>query len=348
VAGLGHVNGVTGQIGMNGIGEDRPARENGPDVAADLGLVSARRLIDGPAEITFSLQPGDRALVAAGEMVVAGAPIVERIRDAQLIDRVVPASADPRPGGRVDEGELLFEWHDRWRVAGGEVVESLDSPIAGIVRDVRPGSAIVIQASGRALHGIVTLGGPTRGRLHIAAGSDGELRSGGLDVGLAGTILVVGSRIDAETLTRARAMGVRGIVVGGLASKERRDFSASERRQRAALHRLAPYAVLVLEGATRRPLPSPVMDVLHALAGHEVAIVGDPPLLVFDDEVDVPTPAPGFVRVRGGALGGREGTWAGVAGPRRFAGGVHLEAGSVRFEDGSVTAVPLGDLERFV
>jgi hypothetical protein len=338
----------TSDAGVNGTNGLDGGAHNGSGVAPDLGLVSARRLIDGPAEITFSLSPGDRALVAAGETVVAGAPIVERIRDAEMLDRVVPMSADPRPGGRVAEGELLFAWHDRWRVAGGEVTESLDSPITGIVRDVRPGSAIVIQASGRALHGIVTLGGPTRGRLHIAAGSDGELRSGGLDVGLAGTILVVGSRIDAETLTRARAMGVRGIVVGGLASKERRDFSASERRQRAALHRLAPYAVLVLEGATRRPLPSPVMDVLHALAGHEVAIVGDPPMLIFDPEVDVPTPPADFVRVRGGALGGREGTWAGIVGPRRFAGGVHLEAGSVRFDDGSVTAVPLGDLERFV
>lgn len=337
--------------GLNGPGGSDGAlgRQNGGETAArDLGLVSARRLIDGPAEITFSLTPGDRALVAAGETVVAGAPIVERIRDAQLIDRVVPGSADPRPGGRVAEGELLFAWHDRWRVAGGEVTETLDSPITGIVRDVRPGSAIVIQASGRALHGIVALGGPTRGRLHVAAGSDGELRSGGLDVGLAGTILVVGSRIDAETLTRARAMGVRGIVVGGLASKERRDFSASERRQRAALHRLAPYAVLVLEGATRRPMPSPVMNVLHALAGKEVAIVGDPPMLVFDSEIDVPTPRADFVCVRGGPLGGREGTWAGIVGPRRFAGGVHLEAGAVRFDDGTVTAVPLGDLERFV
>jgi hypothetical protein len=220
--------------------------------------------------------------------------------------------------------------------------------VTGIVREVRPGSAIVIQARGRGLKAIVSLGGPSRGRLHIAAGSDGELRSGGLDVGLAGTILVVGSRIDAETLTRARAMGVRGIVVGGLASKERRDFTASERRQRAALHRLAPYAVLVLEGATRRPLPSPVMDVLEALAGQEVAIVGDPPMLVFESEMDVPAPAADFVQVRGGPLGGRHGTWAGLVGPRRFAGGVHLEAGSVRFADGSVTAVPLGDLERFV
>jgi hypothetical protein len=265
-----------------------------------------------------------------------------------LTDRVVLASAEPRPGERVPEGELLFEWRGRWRIAGGEVTEPLETPVAGIVREVRPGTAIVVRATGRAMHGIVTLGGPTAGRLHIAAGGDGELRTGGLDVGLAGTILVVGSRIEAETLTRARAMGVRGIIVGGLASKERRDFLASERRQRAALHRLPPYAVLVLEGAVRRPIASPVLDVLAALEGREVAIVSDPPMLIFDaPDVDLPVPRPDLVRIRGGQLSGSEGTWAGVVGPRRFAGGIHLEAGAVRFEDGSVMAVPLGDLERF-
>jgi hypothetical protein len=346
------VNGAGDDNEMNGIGEDRdrpdhPDRGNGLAATADLGLVSARRLIDGPAEITFSLQPGDRALVAAGEMVVAGAPIVERIRDAQLIDRVVPASADPHPGGRVEEGELLFEWHDRWRVAGGEVVESLDSPITGIVRDVRPGSAIVIQASGRALRGIVALGGPTRGRLHIAAGSDGELRSGGLDVGLAGTILVVGSRIDAETLTRARAMGVRGIVVAGLPSKERRDWIASEARQKAALHRLPPFAVLVLDGALRRSIAGPVVGLLEALEGREVAIVNDPPALVFDEpDLDVADPPPDLVRVRSGPDVGREGRWVASLGPRRFADGVQLEAAQVHFAEGPAV-VPVGDLERF-
>ena len=102
---------------------------------------------------------------------------------------------------------------------------------------------------------------------------------------------MVGSRIDAETLTRSRAMGIRGIVVAGLASKERRDFLASELRQRAALHRLPPYAVLVLDGAVRRPLSSPVMGVLRALAGREVAIVDDPPALVFDQpDLDLPPP----------------------------------------------------------
>ena len=322
-----------------------PAMNGSP---ADLGLVRVRRLLDGPIDVTFPLAPGDRALVAAGESVVAGAPIIEPLRDARMSDVVVPATSEPKPGARIVDGELLFDWRGRWRVAGGEFTEPMDSPVAGIVREVRPGSSIVVRATGRAVRGIVTLGGPTRGRLHIASWIEGELRSSAVDVALAGNILVVGSRIDAETLTRARAMGVRGIIVAGLASKERRDFQASERRQRAALHRLPPFAVLVLEGAVRRPLAGPVMAILEALEGHEVAVVADPPTLIFDaPELEVPPPRPDHVRIRAGQLSGREGSWAGLVGPRRFDGGVHLEAGAVRFDDGSVVAVPLGDLERF-
>ncbi len=131
-------------------------------------------------------------------------------------------------------------------------------------------------------------------------------------------------------------MGVRGIVVAALASKERRDFLASETRQRAALHRLPPFAVIVLDGALRRPLPTPLTTLLGALEGHDVAIVGDPPMLIFDvPEIDLPPTPPDHVRIRGGELAGHEGRWAGTAGIRRFAGGIHLEAGCVRLADDS-------------
>jgi hypothetical protein len=314
----------------------------------DLGIVPARRLVTGPADIVFPLAPGDRPLVAAGESVVAGTPVAERVRDARLVDLALPEATTSHPGGRVAAGELLFEWRGRWRIAGGDLLEPLETPVAGIVRTVQPGIAIEIRTAARAIHGIVTLGGPTVGRLHVAVGGDGELRAGSLDIGFAGTVLVVGGRIDAETLTRARAMGVRGIIVAGLASKERRDYVASEARQRAALHRLPPFAVFVLDGATRRPVASPVLALLEALAGHEVAIVADPPALLFDvPDLPIPAPPPDLVRIRAGELGGREGRWMGVLGPRRFGGGVHLEAASVRLADGSSVAVPLGELERY-
>ena len=230
---------------------------------SDVRLISARRLIAAPVDAVFALAPGDRPLVSAGDSVVLGAPIMERLRDPRLDELEIPAAAGAEPGGRWvglprrgneqgPGGEYMFDWNGRWRVATGDMADAVESPFAGIVRSVRPGTGITIRAAGRGIRGVAALGGPTRGRLH--AGAEGELRSGGLDVGSAGTILVVGSRVDAETLTRARAMGVCGVVVAGLSSKERRDFIASEARQRAALHRLPPFAVLVLDGATRRPL----------------------------------------------------------------------------------------------
>lgn len=324
----------------------------------DVRLVPTRRLVVAPVDALFALRPGDRPLVSAGDSVVVGAPIAERLRDPRLDESEVSVAGDPHPGGRwtgqpgrgeeaVPGGELMFEWHGRWRVASGDIADSVESPFAGIVRDVRPGTGITIRAAGRGIRGIVALGGPTRGRLQV--GAEGELRSGGLDVGSAGTILVVGSRVDAETLTRARAMGVCGVVVAGLSSKERRDFLASEKRQRAALHRLPPFAVLVLDGATRRPLAGAVQAVLGALAGHEVAIVTDPPMLVFDmPNLVIPDPPADLVRIRAGALSGREGRFVRAIGPRRFPGGVHLEAGIVHLPDGTDAAIPLGDLERFV
>ena len=336
-------------------------------------LVSRRIVVDGPTDIRFALHPGDRALVGSGDTVVPGTRVVERVRDARLVD--VPASAvdaDARPGDRwaravpeatgqirrvagPSDGELLFEAGGRWRLSTGEHVEHIETPVAGVIRDVRAGIGITLQAEGRMLRGVEVLGDPTRGVLAGAGIEQGRedgpglvLRQGSLDVGLAGSILVVGSRIEAETLTRARAMGLRGVIVAGLAGKERRDFMASEIRQRAALHRLPTFAVLVLDGAFRRPIASPVAAVLRALAGREVAIVTDPPGLVFNEPtIEFDPPAADLVRVRGGEHAGREGRWEGLAGLRRFVGGTFLEAGWVHVGGPAPVAIALADLERF-
>ena len=88
---------------------------------------------------------------------------------------------------------------------------------------------------------------------------------------------------------------------------------------------------------------------LAALAGREVAIVTDPPMLVFDmPNLVIPDPPVDLVRVRSGALAGREGRFIEAIGPRRFTGGVQLEAGLVRLPDGTTAAIPIGDLERYI
>jgi hypothetical protein len=345
-----------------------PERRAGAQASAGrippgLELIPHRTLVEHTVDAWLPLRAGDRARVSPGDAVTLGAPLAERLRVPRIVE--VPARFGGRPGerwartvatgaspGRRDPhpaGELLFESNGRWRIVAAEHHDIVESPLAGIVREVRPGIGLSIRAAGAALGGVLALGDPTHGRLEIATDADGELRPRSLDVGSAGAILVVGARIDAEALTRARAMGIRGIVVATLPGKDRRDFLASEGRQRAGLHRLPPFGVVVLHGSQRRPIGVAAMGLLQRLAGKEVAILGGPPSLVFDPAGVVLEPdPPGTVHVRSGPLAGRSGRWAGLAGPRRFPGGLHLEAGLVRFDDEWPVPIPLADLERLV
>jgi len=338
-----------------------PYAAGSPDA---LELVRARSLVIDGAVAWFDVSPGDRALVVAGQAVAAGAALIERLRDARP---TVPQSApddEARPGdrfvplpgrvpslrGRPDplEVELLHRPPSGWRVVSGEVADTVDAPAAGIVREVRSGVGLTVALEGHALLGWSVAGGPARGRLVMATDPAGELRPGALDVGLAGTIVVAGSRVSAETLSRGRAMGLRGVIVGSLGQKELRDFRASEARQRAALHRLEPFSVLVLDGTIRRPIAGPIVAILAALAGREVAIVPDPPALVFGDtDAAAMRPAPDHVRIRYGADAGREGRFVAALGRRRFAANVHAEAALVVVADGREIVVPIADIERF-
>ncbi|MFM2105128.1 MAG: hypothetical protein RL338_160 [Chloroflexota bacterium] len=337
----------------------------GRNLPAGLDRVRARRLLVDAPLVHFPLHPGDRALVEPGEVVQVGGPLLERARAAAAIAIApgdVPAGARSgdwwtAPGRRIGlrrgragvaAGELLYEGEARWHAVVGDRTDVVEAPVAGIVRAVRPGLGIALATTAAGIPGSVAVGGPTRGRIEVAIVGDGELRSSAIDIHRAGAVVVGGARIDAETITRARAMGVRGVVAGAVASRELRDLAASEARQRASLQPIPPFAVLALEGHARSPIAGPVAGLLAALAGRPVAIVADPPLLLVEGELGaVPLPPPDLVRVRSGPLAGTEGRWGGPAGRRRFEAGVVLEAGIVELEGGGSAVVPLADLERF-
>jgi hypothetical protein len=340
---------------------------------ADLGLqlVPARRLLVDAPVARFELGPGDRILVAPGDSVTTGLGLAERQRDPRVDDGppiAEPDESDSPPlhagdwwpgdgheaGGplrrrqpRTAAGELLHPSEGRWRIAAGAHVDRLEAPTAGMVVEAVPGRGLTVRLAGQALLGTFAVGIPSRGRLERVSGETG-LR-GALDVGRAGAILVVDGRVDSEAIIRARATGVRGVIASGLAGKDLRDLQGSEARQRASLQPLAPFAVLILDGTVRRPIAGPMAVLLGALEGREVAIVVDPPMLVFDPPTPRPEPPPtDWVRVQAGELAGREGRWLRSAGLRRFAAGTHLEAASIALDDGRVAVVPVADLERFV
>lgn len=247
-------------------------------------------------------------------------------------------------------GTLLFETEGRWRAAAGEHHQVLESPVAGIVRDARNGVEVTIEVDGAAIAGAIAAGEPSRGYLDVPPLIDGELPPSTLDVGRSGGVVVAGSRISAQAISRARAMSIRGLIAGSVGQGELRDLQASELRQKASLAPSVPFALIALDGYQRRPIATPVLALLAALSGREVAIVTDPPLLVFDvAEVALPELPPDWIRVRSGPHAGREGSLVESAGLYRFRAGIHLEAAVVRFVDETeTTIVPFADLERFI
>jgi len=414
----------------------RTKRLPGLEISPELARVAGRRVIVFSPLIRFRLNPGDRALVAAGDSIVPGMPIAERTPDASLVDVGSLVSAEPgrigRPGrpekvekARAEEGPtpiwrenrsdpaaaasngrfsrnspvamfqlpppivaparnerrrppvpgkwwvggddrrfkpdkgkpaarvggtLLFETNGRWRAAAGERHEVVESPVAGFVREARNGVEVTLQVTGAALPGAIAAGEPSRGYLDVPRLTDGDLWASALDVGRSGAVVVAGSRISAQSISRARAMSIRGLIAGSVGQGELRDLAASESRQKASLAPSVPFGLLALDGHQRRPIATPVLALLAALAGREVAIVIDPPLLVFDvAEVPLPELPPDWIRVRSGPHAGREGRWLASAGLRRFRGGIHLEGAVVRFGDETeTTIVPVSDLERFI
>jgi hypothetical protein len=222
--------------------------------------------------------------------------------------------------------------------------------VAGVVREARNCVEVTIDVSGAALPGAVAAGVPSRGYLDVPRLTDGELWVTALDVARSGAVVVAGSRITAQAISRARAVSIRGLVAGSVGEGELRDLQASELRQRASLAPSVPFGLIARDGHQRRPIATPILALLAALAGREVAIVTDPPLLVFDvEEVPLPDLPPDWIRARSGPHAGREGRWLRSAGLYRFRGGIYLEAEVVRFVDEiETTTVPVSDLERFV
>ncbi len=203
-------------------------------MTGSLELVPARAFLVPRPRIRLELQPGDRVTAVVGDVVRVGEVVAERIRGARLVEASSPRDgADqgiPLPGtwlpgeharaGRhagAPAGELLFEHAGRRRLATGPHPDRLHAPADGYVLEVEAGVALVLQIDGPGLVATELLGEPHSGRL-IVMPEDADPRIV-LDVALAGAVIVLQGRVDAEALARARAMGIHGAVVGSLADR---------------------------------------------------------------------------------------------------------------------------------
>ena len=243
------------------------------------------------------------------------------------------------------------------RVDGCATIAPLgpESPVMGHVRGTVTDidhAAITVRVPGARLDGVGGIGDAVHGELVVSVHDPAEeLRAAAVDIGSSGRIIVGGSRASAETLIRARAMGVAGIVLGGVLDKELRDFEAIQRRRREVGGVTGDFALLLVEGFGKVGLDPQLFAWFQRHAGHMASLFGAEHRLYVYDATPPPERQP-LPRVGERVIAhrrpfqGRGGVLVGlVEGLHASPSGVAGRAGLVRFEDGRVAPVPLVNLE---
>ncbi len=320
-------------------------------------LVDAGHRVE-PAEVLATRRPP-----GAGVTIQVAAPLRRSATDAADALEVTPGSVLEADGVLARHGTrevrvpeaCLFLAYDA--DDGTALVAPLGAtqPILGHVRgevaSVTP-DAVEIRVDGALVTGIAGSGAAVHGELRVAVHEPGEeLRAGAIDVGATGRILVGGSRASAETLTRARAMGVAGVVLAGALDKELRDFEAAQRRRRQIGAARGAFAILLLEGYGKTSFDPALFAWFRRHEGRMASLFGDGARLYVYDAAAAPgrraLPRPGdrVVAHRRPSAGQTGVLVRELPATYSSASGVAARSGLVRFDDSRTAVVAIANLE---
>ncbi len=255
------------------------------DVLATGSTITLAHVADGARRVGVAARDLDRVLRVR--------PVVEVRKGAVLARtgrRFARAATSPIDGRFVHitaDGDLyIMPIVDEWSVRStldGTVVRSDDAVVA-------------VEGECWALAGLAGYGPDAIGEIALGVDDPDEpLAPPRVDVRLRGHIVVGGSRIAAEAITRAHACGVAGLVAGAAPAGGLRTVFGDDIDARGRASFDDRPTVLCLVGFGSGPLPSAVWDPLVAFAGLRAAIhTASARLFVLAgrDEVEVPAAAP--------------------------------------------------------
>jgi hypothetical protein len=189
------------------------------------------------------------------------------------------------------------------------------------------------------LGGRLLLGDEVEGRLYFSA-TEPDSR-GWAAAHQAGILAVVS--VSPETVLRARAVGIRGLVVGSLSDGEREALSASIDRRVAAGVAPAPFGLLILGGRRESDeWAAELGKALAALHGSGVRLERHPAGITTSAARGAAERLGVDTVVIGGPRAGSYGTWRGLADAQSSD-----PQGAVEI-DGDLVVLRLGDLQRLI
>jgi hypothetical protein len=317
--------------------------------------------------VGVEVAPGDVLAQAVRPVVPLSVPIAKPLRRKreEAAELVLVA-----PGSRVRADQPLARTPDRdvrspadalflsyqptdgtARLLSLEPADSIRSEVRGIVMEVEP-RFVTVAVPAVPLAGVGGTGPAVRGHISVMVPDPtAVLDPSSIDADAAGRILVGGSWASAEAISRARAVGVAAIVVGGLHAREMTDFAGLQHRRSLLGTAAPPFAVLVLEAYGRTAMDPARFAWLHAHADQPAVVFGDRRQMLVYDASPAPTRVPRATRgdrvvIVSGPGRGQAGLLAEIPQqPMSIGSGITALCGMVRLDSGRTVSVALANVE---
>ncbi|MEQ1654056.1 MAG: hypothetical protein ABL960_00010, partial [Nitrospira sp.] len=147
--------------------------------------------------------------------------------------------------------------------------------VDGTVVEVHPRQGVTVEACCSLVQGIFGIGGETSGLLTMAvAKPDEPLTPAHVKADMKGRIVVGGSFLSAETMARAKEIGVAGLVVGGIHDKDLRALLGYDLGVAITGTEQVGFTLILTEGFGTIPMAQKTFTLLSTHAGEKATISG--------------------------------------------------------------------------
>lgn len=147
--------------------------------------------------------------------------------------------------------------------------------IDGVIAEVIPQQGVVVESACSLVQGIFGIGGETGGELVIGVERPDEaLTASQLKPEMRGRVVVGGAFLSADTMARAKEIGVAGLVVGGIHDKDLRALLGYDLGVAITGTEQVGFTLILTEGFGTIPMAPKTFQLLSAHSGELASISG--------------------------------------------------------------------------
>ena len=171
-----------------------------------------------------------------------------------------------------------------------EVIAYIDGEVTGIIKK----EGVEIRTTGSFIQGIFGIGGETIGEIAMAANDPDEiLTASSIDKSFKDKVIIGGSIAEYEALEKAREVGAKGVVVGGIEDQDLKRFMGYDIGVAITGSENVGITLIATEGFGKLRMADRTFELLKSLVGRKTSMNGATQIRagVMRPELIVPVPA---------------------------------------------------------